>query len=199
LRYLPTVSAHATSGPRRAVPRFTDVIALAENLVLCHRSFLSKMLGEIATARVASSCTSCCATCARVAAVERAECAPLLSVPIPQVGALIAICAQRAAANEPATFVQLTRDKEPLAKAWAPSLLETARERVVAQLMADRTLQLVPADQSIKSGSGLHLRVDHARLQERKKARADWRVFTLLPEEHVGREDAGDNMDWLLS
>jgi len=201
LRYLPTVSAHATSGPRRAVPRFTDVIALAENLVLCHRSFLSKMLGEIATARVASSCTSCCATCARVAAVERAECAPLLSVPIPQVGALIAICAQRAAANEPATFVQLTRDKEPLAKAWAPSLLETARERVVAQLMADRTLQLVPADPSKKSGAGLHLRVDHARLQERKKARAeahlDWREFTLLPEEHFEREDEDDTMDWL--
>jgi hypothetical protein len=63
----------------------------------------------------------------------------------------------------------LTRNKEPLAKAWAPSLSEAARERVVAQLMADRTLQLVPADPTKKSGSGLHLRVDHARLQERKR------------------------------
>jgi hypothetical protein len=51
--------------------------------------------------------------------------------------------------------------------------------------MADRALQLVPADPTKTSGSGLHLRVDHARLQERKKASADWRVFTLLPEEHV--------------
>ncbi|KAJ1449201.1 P-loop containing nucleoside triphosphate hydrolase protein [Pelagophyceae sp. CCMP2097] len=182
-----------------AIARFTDVIAAANNLALCHRSLLAAMLGEVALARPASSSTSCCAPCARVAAVARGECAALLSVPISQVGALIAMCAQRAAANEPATFVQLTRDKEPLAKAWAPSLSESVRECVVAQLMADRTLQLVPADPSKKSGAGLHLRVDHARLQERKMARADWRVFTLLPEEHVGREDAGDNMDWLLS
>ncbi|KAJ1456151.1 hypothetical protein M885DRAFT_518177 [Pelagophyceae sp. CCMP2097] len=182
-----------------AIARFTDVIAAAKNLALCHRPLLAAILGEVALARPASSSTSCCAPCARVAAVARGECAALLSVPIPQVGALIAMCAQRAAANEPATFVQLTRDKEPLAKAWAPSLSESVRERVAAQLMADHTLQLVPADPSKKSGAGLHLRVDHARLQERKMARADWRVFTLLPEEHVGREDAGDNMDWLLS
>jgi hypothetical protein len=108
------------------------------------------------------------------------------------------MCAQRAAANAPVTFVQLTRNKEPLAKAWAPSLSEAARERIVAQLMADRTLQLVPADPTKKSGSGLHLRVDHARLQERKNASADWRVFTLLPEEHVLQAAPDETMDWNL-
>jgi hypothetical protein len=141
----------------------------------------------------------------RVAAVDRGECDKLKQLVLPQVSALIDMCAQHAAANAPATFVQLTRDKESLAQAWAPSLSESARERVVAQLMADRTLQLMPADPTTVSGSGLRLRVDHARLQERKKARAaarlDWRCFTLLPEECPVAEERpvdDDPHDWDL-
>ncbi|KAJ1453711.1 hypothetical protein M885DRAFT_567145, partial [Pelagophyceae sp. CCMP2097] len=61
-RSMIAASFHIIRHSPEAIARFTGVIALAENLVLCHRSFLSKMLGEVATARVASSCTSCCAT-----------------------------------------------------------------------------------------------------------------------------------------
>jgi hypothetical protein len=61
--------------------------------------------------------------------------------------------------------------------------------------MADRALQLVPADPTKTSGSGLHLRVDHAHLQERKKASADWHVFTLLPEEHVVQAAPDETME----
>ncbi|KAJ1446698.1 P-loop containing nucleoside triphosphate hydrolase protein [Pelagophyceae sp. CCMP2097] len=186
-----------------AITRFMDVVANAEDLASCYRSLVAVQLGEADTPRAASSSTSCCAACMRVAAVERGECGMLKQPVFPQVTVLIDMCAQHAAANAPATFVQLTRNKEPLAEAWAPSLLESARKRVVAQLMADRTLQLVPADPIKMSGSGLHLRVDHARLQERKKARAaaglDWRCFTLLPEKYsVAAMDVDDPYDWVL-